>query len=95
MTASELVESAIIFGKEAEATAAARQLAVEAYGATDLVRQQALNLLARAEKRTVVQMPVSPSEWRARSRQNPYDALAWVEVALGRELIKLVLRSKR
>lgn len=88
VTAAELVEVAIIEGNEREAIAAAHALVSEHWSPTSLVRDQALRLLER-------QGEVQPSDdgyedsnperrlhdWRRRTREHPFDALAWVELA--------------
>lgn len=83
ISAAELLESGIILGQENVAIAAARLLAQDGSGATSPVRGQAKSLLARADE-TLEQAPndLHQLSVRERIRDNPRDALAWVELAL-------------
>jgi len=86
VAAAELLESAIIHGKEGEAAPAARLLARPSSGATDLVREQAQHVLSRVDPKAFdAKAPIvveDRSIWRTRTKENPRDALAWVELAL-------------
>lgn len=86
VTAAELLETAIIYGKETEAASAARLLARPNSGATDIVREQAEHVLSRIDPSAIDAKPpltgTDRSMWRTRIKENPRDALAWVELAL-------------
>jgi tetratricopeptide (TPR) repeat protein len=88
VTAAELVESAIVEGKEDMAVAAARRIVFHEPNAVPLVRRQARDLLERTgHARELPDEPVKDdfrpvAHWRGRVRLNPADALAWVELSL-------------
>lgn len=87
VTAAELVESAIIDGREADAVAAARRLVTIDENAAPLIRRQAAALLVRTGNKDdapaeLVVRPDHLSEPRYFTRLHPRDPLAWVELAL-------------
>ena len=87
LTAGELVEAAIVAGREKEAVRAAQRLLQVDGRATPLLKEQAGRLLLRAgASKPWFKTEVSPQEavsiWRARTRLHPGDALAWTELAL-------------
>jgi tetratricopeptide (TPR) repeat protein len=88
LSAAELVESAIVEGKEAAAVSAARHLVFMARHAAPLVKRQAVRVLQRAGyvdglPEEEVGPDISPvAFWRRRTRSHPHDALAWVELSL-------------
>jgi len=83
VAAAELVETALVEGRENEAERAARSLAREDSDATPLVRKQAALLLAKlaAEEPDRTDIDIGPV--RRRVHQYPQDALSWVDLALG------------
>jgi tetratricopeptide (TPR) repeat protein len=86
--AAEVVESAIVYGKEHLAVEPARWLVRENSPATLLLRQQAARLLVRSglasnvPANLLVAEDATAAYWRERTRTFPRDALAWVELAL-------------
>jgi tetratricopeptide (TPR) repeat protein len=88
VTAAELVEEAIVEGREKAALYAARRIFFMEHDATPLLKQQAALLMVRAGAGS--ELPdgvVSPPDaacglWKKRVRLNSRDALAWVELAL-------------
>lgn len=87
VTAAELVEAAIVAGRETEAVAAARRLVTVDKTAAPLIREQAAALLARnghaqdVPDDVKVRRPAS-SHARHFTRLHPHDPIAWVELAL-------------
>jgi len=87
LTAAELVESAIVEGQEPEAVRAATSLLSPSSRATPLLKKQAAFLLLRAghEKELPPDQRLGEHEtlklWRERTRLNPRNAVAWVELA--------------
>lgn len=87
LSAGELVETAIVTGRENVAVRAARRLLQVDGRATPLLKEQAGRLLLRAgESKPWFKAEANPQEtvsiWRARTRLHPGDALAWTELAL-------------
>jgi len=88
ITAAELVESAIINGHEDIAVNAARLLVQETSKATLLVRKHAAIVLKNTghgddAPPSILAGPQDTVKiWRARTRLNPQNSLAWVELAL-------------
>lgn len=92
MTAAELVETAIVDGRENEAVKAATRLIQIDERAAPLVKHQAARLLARVgQKKPWLQAHMAPPAaialWRERTRTHPNDALAWIELALHQTII--------
>ena len=89
LTAGELVETAIVTGREKEAVRAAQRL-LQVGGratATPLLKEQAGRLLLRAGAqkpwfKSEITSQEAISIWRRRTRLHPGDALAWTELAL-------------
>lgn len=83
VTAAELVEAALVAGRESEAVDAARQLVNVDQSAAPLIRAQAQNLLRRVG--LTEEVPSAPAlraaDWRRLTRLHPQNALAWVELA--------------
>lgn len=88
LSAADLVESAIVEGKEDAAVHAARRLYFIERNAAPLIRSQAAGLLARTGYGSeLAEQPPRADQsqiafWRARTRLNPRDALSWVELSL-------------
>ena len=88
LTAAELVESAIVHGREGEAVDASRFLARTGSAATPLLRKHAALVLERTgheqdvPRDVIIAQEDTAHVWRARTRVNPHDPLAWVELAL-------------
>lgn len=88
ISAAELIESAIVEGKEETAAEAARHIVLSEPTAAALVRRQARTLLQRTGD--AGGLPEEPTQgdfhpikfWRSRTRLHPHDALAWVELSL-------------
>lgn len=90
-TAGELLETAVVEGREREAVRAARALMNVQWKATPSLKAQA----ARVLERTGAQRPWIPEHhstqegirrWRSRVREYPGDALAWLELAFHRTI---------
>lgn len=87
VTASELVEAANVYGLEPEALRAAQFLVWPETKATSSVRKHAAELLTRVGFEVDVPKELRESavkdahEWRSRTRTNPRDAFAWLELA--------------
>ena len=83
VTAAELVEAALVAGREREAVDAARQLVNVNETAAPLIRAQAQTLLRRVGLTEDVPAPQEPraADWRRLTRLHPQNALAWVELA--------------
>lgn len=88
IAASELVEIGLTEGREFEALSAAKALLAGNFSPTPMVRDQASRLLARAgkgeqpaEAAAVESIRERLHCWRLRTRHEPRDALAWVELA--------------
>lgn len=88
VSAAELVESAIVEGREEAAVYAARRLVSMEHNAAPLIRRQAEQLLVRTGHGSeVTEKPPAVDQsqvafWRGRTRLNPRDALSWVELSL-------------
>lgn len=88
VTAAELVECAIVNGREREAAEAARYLTNYQRNATPLILARADLVLGRIGERPLPSMHPSgdprstAAYWRRLTRINPRDPLAWVELAL-------------
>lgn len=88
VSATELVEAAIVHAHETEAVNAARFLAQERSCAVPLVRKHAALVLQRTGHEHDIPSDIvfGPQDtaalWRTRTRLHPHDALAWVELAL-------------
>ena len=88
VTAAELVEAALVDGRETEAVPAARTLISDDLTAEPLIRAQAAALLVRAGLGSEVHSDLeqAPSNtagyWRGLTRLNPHEPIAWVELAL-------------
>ena len=87
ITAAELVEAAIVEGRESEAVHAARRLVTIDQYAAPLIRQQAAALLARTGHKEEIPSDVivrhsHALQPRYYTRLHPRDPLAWVELAL-------------
>ncbi|WGJ13638.1 hypothetical protein QEV83_13180 [Methylocapsa sp. D3K7] len=86
IAAAEVVESSIISGHEREAIRAAR-VVMQSDNAVPMVRAMAATLLRRNGREDVLQTAFHTSDattshhWRTRTRLNPTDAVAWVELA--------------
>jgi tetratricopeptide (TPR) repeat protein len=86
ITAAELVEAAIVEGREHEAVDAARRLVNVDKQAAPLIRENAAKLLQRTGNSDDVPRevlpPTIPRSARALTRIHPHDPLAWVELSL-------------
>jgi tetratricopeptide (TPR) repeat protein len=87
VTAAELVEAAIVAGRETEAVTAARRLVTVDKNAAPLIREQAAALLQRTGNASEVPDDIklrrhSPSHARHLTKLHPRDPLAWIELAL-------------
>jgi tetratricopeptide (TPR) repeat protein len=83
VAAAELVETAIVEGREQEAERAARSLMREESGATPLVRKQAALLLGRLGPEGPSPTGIDIGSIRRHVYRFPEDALSWVDLALG------------
>lgn len=83
VAAAELVETAIVEGRENEAEGAARSLMREESGATPLVKKQAALLLGRLHPDGSSQTGIEIGPLRQHVYRYPDDALSWVDLALG------------
>jgi tetratricopeptide (TPR) repeat protein len=83
VAAAELVETAIVEGREQEAERAARSLMREESGATPLVRKQAALLLGRLGPEGPSPTSIDIGSIRRHVYRFPEDALSWVDLALG------------
>jgi Tfp pilus assembly protein PilF len=81
VTAAELVESALVHGRDEIASGAAQFLASVQADVTPLVRRQSQQLLARLANQPQMK-PLEQSAIRDRLRQSPDNAVLWVELAL-------------
>jgi tetratricopeptide (TPR) repeat protein len=87
ITAAELVETAIVEGREREAIDAARLLVSREQTAVPLIRKQAAVVLTRTghgdelPNEFVYERRSDAKYWRHLTRINPYDPLVWVELA--------------
>ncbi|GAN46006.1 tetratricopeptide (TPR) repeat protein [Methylobacterium sp. PvP062] len=99
VSASELVEIAIVECREGEALNAARRLIAPASTAAPLVRAQAAELLRRngeeVPDKLVHARPTDATAWRDLTRLHPHDALAWVELALHQTVAGRDKRAER
>lgn len=84
ISAAELVETAIVEGRETEAQNAATSLLLGNSGATPLLQKQATLLLKRVGVQPdMVRMSVDIRALRQRVHEFPYDAFSWADLALG------------
>lgn len=83
VAAAELVETALVEGREQEAERAARSLVLDDSGATPLVRKQAALLLARLNAEELARSDVDVGPIRRHLHRYPQDALSWVDLSLG------------
>lgn len=83
IAAAELVETAIVEGREKEAERAARSLVREGSEATPLVKKQAALLLERLDPGASRQSGIEIGPLRRHVYRYPADALSWVDLALG------------
>jgi tetratricopeptide (TPR) repeat protein len=83
VAAAELVETAIVEGREQEAERAARSLMRGESGATPLVRKQAALLLGRLGPEGPSPTRIDIGSIRRHVYRFPEDALSWVDLALG------------
>ena len=100
LTAAELVETAIVDGRDSEAVRAATRLVQIDGRATPLIKEQAARLLARAGAKmpwstNTLLSPAAISIWRKRTRDHPQDALAWMELALHQTIIGKIDSARR
>jgi tetratricopeptide (TPR) repeat protein len=101
LSAAELVESAIVEGKEDMAVPAAQRIVLQEPNAVPLLRKQARSLLERTGHAD--QLPEEPAHddfkpirfWRSRTRLNPTDALAWVELSLNHTINGALRHAER
>lgn len=87
ISAAELVEAAIVSGRENEAVSAARRLVTVDKTAAPLIREQAAALLIRTGHEDDVPVDVvvrrtDSSQLRYYTKVHPRDPIAWVELAL-------------
>src|SRR5665213_1262190 len=88
ISAAELVETALIHGKESEAIAAARGMLQQGEVATLSVERQAASLLQKmglvddVPNRLKISESFHSHKWRQRTNINPNDAISWIELAL-------------
>ncbi|MCG6205833.1 hypothetical protein LPW26_14370 [Rhodopseudomonas sp. HC1] len=83
IAAAELVETALVEGRESEGERAARSLVREGSGATPLVKKQASLLLERLNPEGSESRSIDVGSVRQHVHQYPDDALSWVDLALG------------
>jgi tetratricopeptide (TPR) repeat protein len=83
IAAAELVETAIVEGREKEAERAARSLVREGSEATPLVKKQAALLLERLDPGAARQSGIEIGPLRRHVHRYPEDVLSWVDLALG------------
>ena len=83
VTAAEVVETAIVEGREQEAERAARSLLREESDATPMVRKQAALLLSRLGAAEPDRADIDVGPVRRHVYRYPQDALSWVDLALG------------
>lgn len=83
VAAAELVETALVEGREGEAERAARKLLREDSDATPLVKKQASLLLARLHAERPGRADVNVGQVRRHVHRFPQDALSWVDLSLG------------
>lgn len=83
VAAAELVETAIVEGREREAERAARSLVREESDATPLVKKQAALMLERLEPDGSPPTGTDIGSIRRHVHRYPGDALSWVDLALG------------
>ncbi|MEY9403685.1 tetratricopeptide (TPR) repeat protein [Bradyrhizobium japonicum] len=83
IAAAELVETAIVEGREQEAERAARSLLRDESEATPLVKKQAALLLGRLNPDASGQTGIEIGPLRRHVYRYPEDALSWVDLALG------------
>lgn len=83
IAAAELVETALVEGREQEAERAARSLMRDESHATPLVRKQAALLLARLSARQPDRENIDVGQVRRHAYRYSQDALSWVDLALG------------
>jgi tetratricopeptide (TPR) repeat protein len=83
VVAAELVETAIVEGREREGERAARALVREESGATPLVKKQAALLLERLDTDGSNPTGIDIGSIRRHVHRYPEDALSWVDLALG------------
>ncbi|MBB4383258.1 hypothetical protein [Bradyrhizobium sp. SBR1B] len=83
IAAAELVETAIVEGREQEAERAARSLLRQESEATPLVKKQAALLLGRLNPDASRQTGIEIGPLRRHVYRYPEDALSWVDLALG------------
>jgi tetratricopeptide (TPR) repeat protein len=83
VAAAELVEAAIVEGREREGERAARTLVREDSEATPLVKKQAALLLERLKSNGSNPIGIDIGSIRRHVHRYPEDALSWVDLALG------------
>lgn len=88
LTASEVMESAVVCGREFECLPAARQLVFSEVSATPAIKKMATLVLRRSglfadlPDEDIKDAVLEKGQHRALIRINPTDALAWVDLAL-------------
>lgn len=86
IASAELVEAALVEGEDREAIGAAKSILEVPNRATNLVEQQAVQLLRRL--RLENEIPdgfatyLTSVRWKRHTREHPRDAIGWVELAL-------------
>lgn len=95
VTAAELVEAALVSGREAEAVEAARRLVTVDESAAPLIRAQAQALLRRVGLSEESPSAPTAAAWRRKTRLHPHDALAWVELAFHQTVMGHAVAAER
>lgn len=101
VSAAELVEAAIVEGQDHEAVAAARLLLRKETTAAPLIKKQAAILMRRTGHDSEIPLDIAVEQhgtakfWRRRTRTNPNDAMAWVELALAQTISGHLEHAKR